>query len=289
MLINHYYKDMERSRSWCFTINNYSVLDIDVCDTVVCEYIIYGREIGEHGTPHLQGYIRVKNAKTLRAMKTYFHPNAHLEMAKTVKEAIEYCKKDGDWTERGTAPMTQEEKGLKGKAAIEARWNLAKAGLFEDLPPEQIKTYEYIFRKNLEVEDRGTLDNLWIQGPSGCGKSSFVRQEHAEFYSKPMSKWWDGYNHEDVVLLDDFDPTHATFLSYFLKIWTDHYAFNAEVKGGMLKIRPKKFIVTSQYRMDQCFPDPETLAAIRRRFQVMDMFPDTPLMNPRLAECFRLE
>ena len=47
-----------------------------------------------------------------------------------------------------------------------------------------------------------------------------------------MNKWWDGYAGEEVVVLDDFDPRHAEHLSYYLKIWADHYAFNAEVKVG---------------------------------------------------------
>ena len=82
------------------------------------------------------------------------------------------------------------------------------------------------------VEDRDVLDNVWVCGPSGCGKSSWVRETYPVFYSKSMNKWWDGYDHEDVVVLDDFDPKHAEFLSYYLKIWADHYSFNAEVKGG---------------------------------------------------------
>ena len=84
-----------------------------------------------------------------------------------------------------------------------------------------------------------------------------------------MNKWWDGYNHEACCVLDDFDPSHGKYLSYFLKIWADHYPFNAEVKGGMFEIRPDIIIVTSQYNIWQCFEDGETIQAITRRFQIM--------------------
>ena len=76
-----------------------------------------------------------------------------------------------------------------------------------------------------------------------------------------------------LFLLGDFDPTHGKFLSYFLKIWCDHYAFNAEVKGGTLKIRPKTIIVTSQYPIEKCFEEAESVLAIKRRFQIRDMKP----------------
>ena len=33
-------------------------------------------------------------------------PGCHVEVARNVHAAIEYCKKDGDFNERGVAPMT---------------------------------------------------------------------------------------------------------------------------------------------------------------------------------------
>lgn len=259
-----------RSRGWCFTINNYTIEDITKCEQCVCKYITYGREVGESGTPHLQGFIYFDNAKTLAAVKNCFHPTAHLEKQRgTTAQAIEYChKEDENPYERGTKPMTQQEKGDAGKQSIEERWALAKEGKFEELPPEMIKTYEYIYRKSVEIADRNVLDNLWICGPSGCGKSKFVRDTYPLFYSKGMNKWWDGYNHEPVVCLDDFDPKHGEYLDYYLKIWADHYSFNAEVKGGMLRIRPVTVVVTSQYSIEACFKDPEAVAAVKRRFKV---------------------
>lgn len=266
----------KRSRGWCFTINNYNEEDTDWCYGLAGDeeitYCVVGKEVGESGTPHYQGYIYWRNKKSFQQMKN-MHAEAHWEIQRgTVKQAANYCTKDGDFFEHGTMPMDDKQKGECGKQSIEERWALARAGEFDQLPPEQIKTYQYIHNTHRQVEDRETLDNIWVCGKSGCGKSRWVREKYGNvFYNKPMSKWWDGYNGEDVVVLDDYDPKHSQYLSYFLKIWTDHYKFNGEVKGGMLPIRPKIVIVTSQYTIDQCFEDVPTRNAIKRRFKVKHM------------------
>jgi len=265
--------DKKQYRNWVFTVNNYGATDIQIFEEVDCRFVCYGKEVGESGTPHLQGLIIFdKRGKTLNGLKKV-HPTAHWEPMKgTVDQAYAYCIKDGDVYERGDKPMNQAEKGECGKRSLEERWDAAKKGRFEELDPENIKVYEYIYAKFADKPaDRDELDNLWIVGPSGCGKSKYVRQNYEEFFTKPMSKWWDGYQREDVVLLDDFDPSHGKFLDYYLKIWADHYPFNAEVKGGMLNIRPKTVIVTSQYLIEECFESAETIEAIKRRFKVMHM------------------
>lgn len=93
-------------RNACFTINNWTSADIArleyLKDQPICSYLIYGKEVGENkGTPHLQGYVEFTNDVKMKKLKFYF-PRAHLERRLgTAKEAADYCKKDGDFTEYG--------------------------------------------------------------------------------------------------------------------------------------------------------------------------------------------
>nr|WPR18796.1 MAG: hypothetical protein [Chemarfal virus 250] len=256
---------MAKSRNFTFTMNNYT--DTTLVDTVECKYIIYGKEVGESGTPHLQGFISFESMRHFKPVCKLL-PGCHVEIARSALAAVAYCKKGGDYVERGVPPLPPKEAGQKG---IAERWELAKQGRFEELPPEQIKTYEYIKRKFTEVHDIGWLDNEWIHGPSGCGKSSSVRERYSKFYWKDCSKWWDGYDHEEVVVIEDWDPKCSEYLSRYLKIWADHYAFKAEVKGGSMMIRPHKIIITSQYSLEECFPDRNDYEAVSRRFNVKRM------------------
>jgi len=98
-------------KRWCFTINNYTAAEqqaiVDSVDNF--DYIVFGREHGDSGTPHLQGFLclkvklRLNNVKALPGFQ-----RAHLEVSRgTPKEASDYCKKDGDFEEYGTLPDGQ--------------------------------------------------------------------------------------------------------------------------------------------------------------------------------------
>ena len=94
----------QQSRSWCFTINNWTEKDETAIAMAGARYTVYGKEVGESGTPHLQGYVYFANKKSMKGVSKLL-PTAHLEMRKgTHEQARNYCIKDGDITEFGNPP-----------------------------------------------------------------------------------------------------------------------------------------------------------------------------------------
>jgi len=274
---------VSRVRNFVFTMNNYA--NTELVDSIDCKYIVYGKEVGESGTPHLQGFVCFKSQKTLSAVIKLM-PGCHIEVARTVAEAIEYCKKEGDFTERGVPPMDQKTKGEVGGEAMKRKWEdiweKAKTNRIEEIDAEErIRHYrtlraiqkDYGARAaDLEVES-GYKGILWLYGLPGCGKSRWVRETYAreEVYDKTLNKWWDGYSGEKIVLLDDFGKAHGV-LGEHLKRWGDRYSFPAEIKGGKIDIRPERIIVTSNYTPDQIWEEPMILAAIMRRTEMKFTF-----------------
>ena len=263
---------MPRSKNFTFTVNNYSQDHIDMLKEHNCRAMGYGKEVGDSGTPHLQGWVCYINARQFSAVVKKL-PGAHVEIMKSKLEVNrKYCAKDGDYIEWGDIPMTQEEKGKEEKERWIRNLDLAKAGKVEEIDADiQMRYYGTIKKiaadhapKPKPVDE---LDNRWYYGASGTGKSKLARTDNPGAYIKLNNKWWDGYDGEDVVIIDDFDK-YDIALSGHLKRWSDHYPFPAEFKGGVKVIRPKRIIVTSNYSPEEIWEDEATLGPIRRRFTV---------------------
>ena len=101
---------MSRARAYCFTLNNWTVEQQAKLDEFDCRYMLYGKEVGESGTPHLQGYLYLVNAKSLTALKKKIGiKELHLEVARgSPSDNRAYCTKGGDFVERGDIPLQGE-------------------------------------------------------------------------------------------------------------------------------------------------------------------------------------
>lgn len=272
---------MSKSRAYAFTHNNYA--DTVLQDQIDCQYIVYGKEIGEGGTPHLQGLVYFKNPRSMKGVIKAL-PGCHVEIARNLHAAIEYCKKDGQVTERGVPPMTPKQKGISEQNRWKRTREAAELGDFDAIDDQlritQARNLEYIHLKALSRKHYEDTDAtmLWYWGPSGTGKSRTAREENPTAFIKGCNKWWDGYNGEDVVIIEDFDAKHDV-LGHHLKIWADRYPFPAEVKGGSMKIRPKQIIVTSNYAITDIWTDANTKEPLKRRFKEIH-FGTTPFVKP---------
>lgn len=272
-----------RARGWCFTFNNYTDDDEKRIQCVFeksgVQYAIYGREVGANGTPHLQGYIYWSNARAsssvLRTLK-----GSHITRANGNAEVNKaYCGKDGDVFEVGTCPISPLQKGEKERARWARAITLAKSGALLTLEEEHPDIYwRYYTTANKIAKDfmveppaLDVLDNVWLWGKPNTGKSWAARHDYGtSLYIKNCNKWWDGYQGQDVVIIDEVEKKSGEYMGHFLKLWADAYPFNAERKGSAMLIRPKRIVITSNYAPESVFDyDEVLLEAIRRRFKVV--------------------
>jgi hypothetical protein len=279
---------MSRSRNWCFTLNNYSEEELNNVEHVECRYAVVGQEIApDTGTHHLQGYICFKSDKTLAGV-TKLIPRAHFEVAKGDIDAnFTYCTKEGHFFQVNpeNKPVSNKRKGDLEIVRWDDARKAAVEGRIEEIPSDIfIKFYRTLkeIKKDhmVKPDDLDGVSGVWIWGPAGAGKSRGARLMYPDAYLKMANKWWDGYQNEEFVILDDLDKKHDV-LGHHLKIWSDRYAFLAETKGGAVAIRPKKIIITSQYSIEGIWDDIETQQALNRRFEVkfVDHRPPILILN----------
>lgn len=264
-------------RNVCFTLNNPKLDDKEkLLSLGIWRYVIIGDEVGETGTPHLQGYGILHKQWRLNALKKEVGDRVHLERRKgTHEQAREYCMKDDHYEERGTEPTPGKRNDLeKAIDCIKATGSLKRVA--EDCPSTFIKysrgLRDYALMM-VEPYDHFSVRGLWYVGEPGTGKSRKAREIYPDAYLKSQNKWFDGYDGQTAIILDDLDKGGAC-LGHFLKIWTDRYACTGETKGGTVALRHEVFVVTSNYSIDELWgEDLQMCAAIKRRF-IIRQFPE---------------
>lgn len=112
-----------QARRWCFTLNNYTDGDVERIRTLLSStavrYGCFGREVGENGTRHLQGYVAFTTAWRFARVKQRLGNTCHVEQTRgTEQENSEYCEKDGDFETFGTKEEPGRRKDLEACAEL---------------------------------------------------------------------------------------------------------------------------------------------------------------------------
>lgn len=263
------------SRRWCITVNNIQYEYLDCTKLAEWTYSIYGNEKAPTtGTPHVQGYIIFKKNQRLSAVKKMI-PTAHWEIAKgSTEQNIAYCSKDGEFEEFGERPKTKKEIGDDERIRWKNIIAMAKAGTLEENEPkiyyqtyktaEALKT-RYMAAPAIEKE----VKVFW--GPTGTGKSKLAWEEAGmdAFPKDPRTKFWNGYNEQKNVILDEFRG--GIDIAHMLR-WLDRYPSIVEVKGSSTPLMAEKIWITSNLHPKDWYPelDQETQKALIRRLKITE-------------------
>lgn len=83
-------------RYWCFTLNNYTIEQIEQIEQLLlneCEWFVFQEEIGKlTRTPHIQGTMKLKQRQRLNQLKKIDN-TIHWEPTKQITASIAYCSK----------------------------------------------------------------------------------------------------------------------------------------------------------------------------------------------------
>lgn len=267
---------MAKIQRVCFTLNNYSDNEFEhikkAIENMHAVYGIIGREKGSNGTPHLQGYINSGRSSrlTFPGWKKAIGARAHIEKAKGDDEQNQkYCSKDGDFWEHGKVQYAGKRNDLESCCEI-----IKKGGTINDVceqHPTTFVKYSKGLRDLSAVIARRDGRNFKtvvyvIVGPPGTGKSRLcfdASNAIGSTYYKSRGEWWDGYEGQTCVVMDDF----YGWIKYdeLLKIM-DRYPYQVPIKGGYVPFKSKYLFITSNEPIENWyhFQGYNTTAIVRR-------------------------
>lgn len=255
-----------QGKRWCFT--SFKPQDqLPKWVPELMDFMIFQREKApDTGREHWQGFIVMKNKKTLPTVKRVLDDNeVHLETTRgSVQQNIDYCSKDDTCVdtslrhEYGSRPA-EHTAGLKHNLWEKLEEDV-KAG----------KSYDEIINNNFKIcvmnsngvnraiqhfskpPARRTVVNLCIWGETGVGKTNWIYDTFNpdDVYFLGKHGWWDGYEGQKVVVYDDF---YGNFKVSEMLNLLDIYRHQVQIKGGMTYIRPEFNILTSNDHPDDWY------------------------------------
>lgn len=254
---------MTQSKSWAFTLNNYTDEDIQLITDWEKNYLIYGKEVGENGTPHLQGTIVFKSGKRLGGLKK-LHNSIHWEPCINLDASINYCMKDKNYVIQDNR---KQGKRNDLSDAIECLREKGLKTLKNEHPEVYVKYHSGLEKLVNETQPERDFKPYvtWLWGSPGTGKTRYVNdREKSLWISDNNFKFWNGYENQEAVCFDDLRESDITF-TQLLKV-LDRYAMTVPIKGGHRNFNSKRIYITCPFPPTEFFTNTnEKIEQLTRR------------------------
>lgn len=275
-----------QAKDWCFTLNNYTEEDVNRLSGLIggdelC-YMVYGREVGESGTPHLQGFLQLSRKKTMAGVKKLLGSNTiHLERRRgTPTEASDYCKKEGNYVEHGTL---ERETGAGHRSdLVEIQTAIRNGASLADIADSHFGQFVRYHKgislyMALRTQQRSwRTQAIWFWGRTGSGKSKLAFEESNAlcggsvcYVGDSSLKWFDPYRGEKGIVLDDFDGTAP--VPVLLRL-LDRYPYRVPIKGGFVECCPRIVWITSNRSPEELYGSHFQFDALMRRIDEVRHF-----------------
>lgn len=287
-------------KDWCFTLNNPTDQEIETYDRFLSSnavrYGCYQREVGELGTPHLQGYFELRRPRALSTLRQLL-PRVHAESRLgTRDQARDYCLKSNT-----AVPGTLKEFGdfdSGGRGARNDIRAVVQAINSGSTPADVTLTFPAFAARHPRFAEqyfhalakpRKWLTKVFVfWGPPGCGKSRLAHQLWPTLYSKPPGSsggvWFNCYATHRHVLIDDFRGTDIPF--EFLLQLLDRFPLLVPTKGGFAQFSPHVVVITSNNPPSDWYhrSDPEQLQPLLRRLNHVYQFPISAVDRAQITQ-----
>lgn len=284
-----------RKRGWCITAyeNDWEGTK-KLLDTA--DYSIIGNETcPKTGRKHLQCYGYWNNKISFNEIKRW--TNANIQAANgSAKQNFDYCSKEGNYTTKGQLPS----QGARTDIAEFRDYILSGASETDCIMeyPNMMAKYDRFYQRcrNIVLKEEAKKmiqpEVIVIQGEPGVGKTHTIYAENEidDIYKIEVgdgssgSVFWDGYNGEKVIVIDDFHNNLK--LDYMLRL-LDKYPMKLNIKGGYTWKCAKKIYITTNINIDKWYSNCQDIhrRALRRRItKIWTLDSDQRIHNNTLIE-----
>lgn len=270
----------QRKRRYCLTLNNPTDPEIRFlmdCSKTNVTRMIFAHEVGKEGTPHLQGFVHLKNAMTLSALKKWLQSKRyHIEAARgTDYEAWTYCQKDDRvLLAHGDEPSIEGDLSDWEKIAQMVRNGCPNSTIIGKYPGIAIRCQAALDRMRLDHERETAtwrdLEVVFITGPTGCGKTRGVMDGHGYsnvYRSTDKKHPFETYSGQEVIIFEEFRGgiKIEEMLNYL-----DGYPVELPARYANKMAQYTTVYMLSNIEFDELYPriqerHPETWNAFKRR------------------------